>query len=615
MSLARTASAALLAATLLLLSGCASFRALSEALSRKPVATSSAAVPTPPARAAYELEIDAPPALRALLYEHLDLARFRNTAEDERLSLVELDRLGAAAPEQARALLETAGYFNAKVAMQRQGNAELQQLLMTVETGPQVQVSAVQLDFAGALAEPAGTALRQRLGEAWALPVGAAYDQPAWSEAKNGLLNLARTQGYALARWASSRALVRTETNAAELALTLDSGPLFRLGALRIAGLKHQPASSIERLAAYREGEAYSAKTLLDFQERLIKTGLFDGISVEISPDAGTASATPVLVTVREAPRQQATASIGYHTSNGPRVGLEHLHRRPFGLDLRARSKIELGRDRSALDLELTSHPQTDMQRNLAAFSVERDQLIAKQTKLNRRARLGRQRETENNDRSIYLEWLRTEERFPGSEVHGSAISLNLDRSWRRVDSIVVPTQGVTARWLLGLGRADNSVAQNGWFGKLHGRLFWYQRLGANWSGTLRTEVGQLLAGDAVGLPDALRFRAGGDDSVRGYAPEDLGPQDALGNKVGGRVLWTGSAELAHPLTQKLPSLLGAVFVDAGQAAMHWRELKPTLGYGLGLRLRSPVGVLRVDVARAQALGSWRLHFSVGIAL
>jgi len=597
------------------LGGCASFKGLSDALSRKPAI--QAAQDGPPARlvAAYELDIDAPAALQALLYEHLDLARFRNTAEDERLSPVELDRLSAAAPEQARELLETAGYFNAKVAMQRQGDAQLQRLRMTVEAGPQVQVSAVQLDFAGALAEPAGTALRQRLGEAWALPVGAAYDQPAWSEAKNGLLNLARTQGYPLAHWASSRALVRTETNAAELALTLDSGPLFRLGALRIEGLKHQPASSIERLAAYREGDAYSAKTLLDFQERLIKTGLFDGISVEISPDAETASATPVLVTVREAARQQATASVGYHTTNGPRVGLEHLHRRPFGLDLRARSKIELGRDRSALDLELTSHPQTDMERNLAAFSVERDQLIEHQTKLNWRARLGRQRETENNDRTYYLEWLRTDERFPGSEVHGSAISLNLDRSWRRVDSIVVPTQGLTAHWLLGLGRADNSVAQNGWFGKLHARLFWYQRLGADWTSTLRTELGQLLAGDAVGLPDALRFRAGGDDSVRGYAPEDLGPQDALGNKVGGRVLWTGSAELAHPLSRKLPSLLGAVFVDAGQAAMHWHELKPTLGYGLGLRLRSPVGVLRVDVARAQALGGWRLHFSVGIAL
>jgi translocation and assembly module TamA len=598
-----------------LLGGCASFKGLSDALSRKP--TAEAGKDAAPARlvAAYELEIDAPSALQALLYEHLDLARFRNTAEDERLSPVELDRLSATAPEQARALLETAGYFNAKVVMQRRGDAELQRLLMTVEAGPQVQVSTVQLEFAGALAQADGAALRERLGNAWALPVGAAYEQQAWSEAKNGLLNLARTEGYPLAHWASSRALVRTETNAAELALTLDSGPLFRLGALRIEGLKHQPASSIERLAGYREGDPYSAKTLLDFQERLIKTGLFDSISVEINPEAGTAAATPVLVNVREAARQQATASIGYHTSNGPRVGLEHLHRRPFGLDLRARSKIELGRDRSALDLELTSHPQTDMERNLAAFSVERDQLIENQTKLNWRARLGRQRETENNDRTYYLEWLRSDERFPGSEVHGSAISLNLDRSWRRVDSIVVPTQGLTAHWLLGLGRADNSVAQNGWFGKLHARLFWYQRLGANWTSTLRTEVGQLLAGDAVGLPDALRFRAGGDDSVRGYAPEDLGPQDALGNKVGGRVLWTGSAELAHPLSVKLPSLLGAVFVDAGQAAMHWRELKPTLGYGLGLRLRSPVGVLRVDVARAQALNSWRLHFSVGIAL
>ena len=51
------------------------------------------------------------------------------------------------------------------------------------------------------------------------------------------------------------------------------------------------------------------------------------------------------------------------------------------------------------------------------------------------------------------------------------------------------------------------------------------------------------------------------------------------------------------------------------QAAERWSALHPVVGWGAGLRLRSPVGPLRVDIARGQALGQWRLHFSVGIAL
>ena len=135
------------------------------------------------------------------------------------------------------------------------------------------------------------------------------------------------------------------------------------------------------------------------------------------------------------------------------------------------------------------------------------------------------------------------------------------------------------------------------------------------WYGCARTEWGQIFAAQSVGLPEKLRFRTGGDESVRGYGFEDLGPSDALGNPTGGRVLWNGSVELAHAFVPSLPDLLGAAFVDAGHAAPSWGEFKPTTSLGLGLRYRSPLGTLRLDYARATALQRWRLHFSVGIAL
>ena len=59
--------------------------------------------------------------------------------------------------------------------------------------------------------------------------------------------------------------------------------------------------------------------------------------------------------------------------------------------------------------------------------------------------------------------------------------------------------------------------------------------------------------------------------------------------------------------------LLGAVFVDAGNAADRWRELHPVFGYGVGLHYRSPVGPLRLDVAYGQSDRQVRLHLSVGV--
>jgi translocation and assembly module TamA len=56
------------------------------------------------------------------------------------------------------------------------------------------------------------------------------------------------------------------------------------------------------------------------------------------------------------------------------------------------------------------------------------------------------------------------------------------------------------------------------------------------------------------------------------------------------------------------------VFVDAGQAANRFSDLRPVVGSGIGLRWRSPVGPLRLDLAYGEAVRKARLHFSVGIS-
>ena len=100
---------------------------------------------------------------------------------------------------------------------------------------------------------------------------------------------------------------------------------------------------------------------------------------------------------------------------------------------------------------------------------------------------------------------------------------------------------------------------------------------------------------------------------MRGYAYRSLTPQVG-GVDVGGRVLATGSIEVARPISERLPSLWWAAFIDGGRAAETWRDWHPAWGAGLGLRWRSPVGPLRVDMAYGEEVKKWRFHLSVGIA-
>ncbi|MBY0365888.1 MAG: BamA/TamA family outer membrane protein [Roseateles sp.] len=580
------------------------------------------APPAPPAdaraeaAAVYSLDIrvdgDRSGELRALLMQHLDLARYR--ASEAALSRVELARLAAAAPAQAQALLETEGYFSAQASVERDP-ADEARLRLLVTPGPVVRVGKVDLSFSEGLAEDEARLLREALARSWSLGEGTPFTQPHWAAAKSDLLLRARTGGFPLARWQETAARIDPDTQTATLQLVLASGHQARFGVLRIEGLQRQRRETVERLAGFSPGDAYTEQHLAEFQERLAKTQLFDAVRVQLLTDTRDADGThPVQVSVTESPLQQATVAVGYHSNNGQSFSIEHLHRRPFELPLRARSKLQLSRNLNSAELELSSHPQTDLHRNLASLQVDQSR-SADTVATNLGLRLGRLYEAPQDERLSYVELLRARE-TTGSEVNTN-LALSVNQQWirRRLDSSLLPTDGYQSLALIGLGYARGGGSEDsGPFARLQLKLGAYRPLGAHWYGSARAEVDQVVVHDNVGVPEKLLFLAGGDDSVRGYRFRSLGLQ-RNGLTVGGRVLAVGSLEVARPFTLSLPSLWGALFVDAGNAASSWADYHAVVGVGAGVRWRSPVGPLRVDLARAMDTGKWRLHFSVGITL
>ncbi|MBL8856766.1 MAG: hypothetical protein JNK57_22585, partial [Planctomycetaceae bacterium] len=89
------------------------------------------------------VDIDAPAPLKALLERHLDVVRLGRMARDE-VDEAEWSRLIDAAPAQARELLQTEGYYTARVVLQRQPRRTAgapDRVRMTVQTGPRARVS------------------------------------------------------------------------------------------------------------------------------------------------------------------------------------------------------------------------------------------------------------------------------------------------------------------------------------------------------------------------------------------------------------------------------------------------------------------------------------------
>ncbi len=177
--------------------------------------------------------------------------------------------------------------------------------------------------------------------------------------------------------------------------------------------------------------------------------------------------------------------------------------------------------------------------------------------------------------------------------------------TYRNVNNDIAPTKGYIVNTQFQVAPLDQF--SDGRFLQSLAKIQGFYKIAKNtqWIGRLE---GGMVSG-SQNVPATFLFRAGGDQSVRGYNFQSLGVND--GNAVlGGRVLLTGSTEVIQWLT---PQWGAAVFIDFGNAAERWKDYEPVYGYGVGARWKSPVGPVGVDIAYGEAVDDYRIHFNLGV--
>ena len=558
------------------------------------------------AAASYTVKFEGPTELCALAEQHSDLARFQS---QEDVSSTELARLIAEAPVQLGKLFATEGYFNPVIRVERTA-ATVPQLRVLIEAGPQTHIAAVELNPAGAITqvidEASGNRI-ERVAQLWSLAKGAPFKQGTWSNAKNTLLTSLWVDRYPAARIVDSQATIDADANLARLKVDYDSGPLFVYGETQVSGLAKLPRSVVDNLSSLRPGQPYVQKQMLDFQDRLLGSGLFDSATVQIEPDPALAVAVPVQIRLRERAMQTLVLGLGYSTLSGPRATIEHSLLRVFDLDWQVKTTAKLGRDDRSFATEFLSYPLPNFYRNLFAANLSRVDaggMVIQQQQL----RVGRRYDADRITRLYYFAAI-TDKTDTVEPLSGNAFLYNYEWRYLSVDSPLFPTRGFAVTAQGGGGVRFGEVNSGQPFLRATARFNWYQPLGGLWLSQLRFEAGQVLANKPEGIPQTLLFRAGGTESVRGYGRQSLGI-DGPGYAAGGRFLMTGSAEISREV---FPTWYGAVFVDAGDASRQLSDWSAKLGYGVGVRWRSPVGPLKADISYGQAVKKFRLDVSVGV--
>jgi translocation and assembly module TamA len=549
---------------------------------------------------AQAITLSAPEPLQALLKSYINLPA---TLPDETARASFMHR----ARQEIGELLSSEGYFTPTITLlpaEPDGNQ-----IIEVIPGPRTLVSQLNIEFSGDLASPEHQERIKRLRDAWEFNIGAPFRSPDWEQAKAALLASVAQEDYAAAQITSSQAIVNPATASAKLTIVIDSGPAFRFGALQVSGLERYDKNLVLRQSPFHTGDPYRRSLLLTFQTRLQSMPQFASVIVNLSPDEATHLAAPVQVVITEAKTRRVAVGLGYSSNNGARSEINYLNHNFMGSALNFSSLLRLEQKRQTLSFGLDTQP--DDKGYLLSWGIgsEATQIEGLKTHRNKlgvtRSRTRGEIETQTG-----INW-QQENLNPAGGIQKKSQALVPDWQWHRraVDDLLYPRRGTVTELRFGGGSRHLMSSQDFLRSYAREQIWW--PVGQRDSLSLRGEAGLTAAPSRLGIPQEYLFRAGGSQSVRGYAYQSLGVQDAAAI-VGGRAMVTGSIEYIHWFNHNWGT---AVFTDTGGVSDVIRTLRLSTGYGSGVRWRSPVGPLALDLAWGEASHTLQLHFSLAVAL
>jgi translocation and assembly module TamA len=618
---------ALLLGAALLLSGCSLLSPKDKEAEAMGIDTSG-----PPA---FTLEVDAPRQVRALLEQHLELKRFRHQPDLQRR---ELTRLLGATDANVRELIGTLGYFSPTVTVELTDTPEEEaprKVVVRVDPGPPTIIEKSEVRFTGVNAsDELGTSQRLQIEETWPLQAGEPFSQSAWSSAKSAGLKELQKRRYPLARIDTSLADVDADTNKAQVSVSYAPGPAYTFGPLQIDGAERYDPVRTARIARLPEGQEYDLQSMLDAQQRLVSSGYYDSVFLSLadSPQQaateaerdeqrksqGAAITSPVIAKVREAKLQKWVFGVGLSTDTGPRLSIDHTYNKVPGLNWRAVSKLQLDRKNPLISTQLVGLPGEDLWRWFASGKLERAPAGDFYTN-SAQIRFGRSKAEDRIERNMYLQYDYAKTQGAGAPPGASSLLANYGWTARYFDNNLLPTSGFGLA--LEAGAGTTLTPQRSPFGRLTGRWLSLIPLGERDEETrrrsrlqLKAGVGAVMAKKDVDLPTTIMFLTGGDNTVRGYGYQSIGARTDNGRVIAGRYLAMGSVEWQRPITIKgnTQHFEHAVFIDAGTVGDDINRLYTRVGFGTGIRWKSPVGPIQADLAWGAQEQQLRLHLRLG---
>jgi translocation and assembly module TamA len=510
------------------------------------------------------------------------------------VSAAQARRLYDRAPQQIAKALEAYGYYNARATGELQETAQGFAVTMQVVPGEATTVASLSIEIPEPARDekPVAKAIKE-----FAPGKGQRFDHAAYERSKTALQGALAARGYLDAKLTTHRVEVERGANRATIALAWEPGVRYRYGKTTFDGDEFVEGT-LERYVPWHEGDFYTQSQLLQLQQRLTDADYFAIIDVHPDREHAAEGVIPIAVVLAPAKRTIYAAGVFIDTDVGFGVKGAITRRWVNGYGHKLKVEALVAQRLKTIGAVYTIPLPGPDNRSFNFGANYRDE-NTDTTKSNTASLVVNEtRQWLGFTRTLGLHLLTGD--FTIVDPNGNKALDQQGQSTLLYPEVVLEKKKGDDPLFVRDGYALTMIAR-GSPGLLSDTQFlqaradgkWIKGFGDNQRLIVRGTLGALEVGDFNELPPELRFFAGGDRSIRGYAYQTIGPQDPHGLVLGGEDLVVASVEYEYYFK---PNWGIATFVDTGDAFTGISNFKTRIGTGVGLRWRSPVGMVRADI-------------------